>query len=114
MESWEAQTSAVAALHEPTRRRLYNYVLSQHAPVSRDDAATVWGLPHSTGGFHLDRLVDEGPFHTLAPQHTDLICGMNLRLLKGILDGLGATEAGRAAASHPYKCCVRLKRAPCR
>ncbi len=30
------------------------------------------------------------PFHTLARQHTELVCGMNLCLLDGLLDGLAA------------------------
>ena len=60
MESWEAQISAVAALDEPTRRRLYDYVVRQPEPVSRDDAAAALQLPRTTAAFHLDRLVDEG------------------------------------------------------
>ena len=60
MESWDTHISAVAALDEPTRRRLYNYVLRQPEPVSRDEAAAALELPRSTAAFHLDRLVDEG------------------------------------------------------
>ena len=60
MESREAQISAVAALDEPTRRRLYDYVVRQREPVSRDDAAAAVELPRTTAAFHLDRLVDEG------------------------------------------------------
>ncbi|GAB3928023.1 helix-turn-helix domain-containing protein [Kribbella albertanoniae] len=51
---------AVAVLEEPTRRRLYEYVVAQAAPVSRDDAAAALGLPRTTAAFHLDRLTDEG------------------------------------------------------
>ncbi|NUR89497.1 MAG: hypothetical protein HOY71_35900, partial [Nonomuraea sp.] len=32
------------------------------------------------------------PFHTLAAEHTELVCGMNLCLLTGLLDGLDATD----------------------
>src|ERR687894_1828952 len=60
MESWEAQIPAVAALDEPTRRRLYDYVVRQPEPVGRDDAAAALELPRTTAAFHLDRLVDEG------------------------------------------------------
>ena len=59
MESREAEISAIAALDEPTRRRLYDYVVRQAAPVSRDDAAAALELPRTTVAFHLDRLVDE-------------------------------------------------------
>src|SRR3954463_10582648 len=55
-----AQVSAVAALAEPTRRRLYDHVVRQEAPVSRDDAAAAIAVPRATVAFHLDKLVDEG------------------------------------------------------
>src|SRR4051812_10957677 len=55
-----AQVSAVAALAEPTRRRLYEHVVRQDGPVSRDDAATATHVPRATVAFHLDKLVDEG------------------------------------------------------
>jgi predicted ArsR family transcriptional regulator len=220
----EARVSAVAALDEPTRRRLYDHVVRRSGPVSRDDAAAELGLARTTAAFHLDRLVEEGlldvvferrtgrtgpgagrpaklyrrsvgevavslperhyalagqllaaaleeadrsgdsprtalgrrayavgydiaraaratndadpravtvavledhgyepraegpavalvncPFHVLAQDHTELVCGMNLRLLDGVLDGVGATGLSahlRPATGH---CCVRLE-----
>jgi predicted ArsR family transcriptional regulator len=59
MMSREAQILAVAALDEPTRRQLYDYVVNQPGPVSRDDAAAALDLSRTTAAFHLDRLVDE-------------------------------------------------------
>jgi DNA-binding transcriptional ArsR family regulator len=50
--------SAVAALDEPNRRRLYDYLVRQPEPVSRDQAAAALELPRTTAAFHLDRLVD--------------------------------------------------------
>jgi len=55
----EHQVSALAALDEPTRRRLYEHVVRQPQPVSRDEAATDLGIARGTVAFHLDRLVDE-------------------------------------------------------
>ncbi|MGY1704377.1 helix-turn-helix transcriptional regulator [Geodermatophilus sp. SYSU D00697] len=52
--------AAVAALAEPTRRRLYDHVVRQPAPVSRDEAAAALGVPRGTTAFHLDRLVADG------------------------------------------------------
>lgn len=52
--------AAVAALAEPTRRRLYDHVVRQPAPVSRDEAAAASGVPRGTAAFHLDRLVADG------------------------------------------------------
>lgn len=58
-EDQEADVAAVAALGEPTRRRVYDHVVRQPSAVSRDDAAAALGLPRTTAAFHLDRLVDE-------------------------------------------------------
>jgi predicted ArsR family transcriptional regulator len=213
-----AQVEAVAALAEPTRRRLYDHVVRQPAPVSRDEAAAAVGVARATVAFHLDRLVDDGlldvvferrtgrsgpgagrpsklyrraecsvevslperrydlagellagavvesessgerpaavlarrafergrdltgsgsgkgvvlealetvgfeprteddgaitlancPFHTLAREHTELVCGMNLQLLDGVLEG--ATPSGLTAhlEPEPGRCCVRM------
>jgi predicted ArsR family transcriptional regulator len=211
--------TAVAALAEPTRRRLYDHVVRQPDPVSRDDVAAATGVPRPTTAFHLDRLVADGlldvhyerrsgrtgpgagrpaklyrraecsvsvslperrydlagellaaavveadqsgerpaavldrrafargrelaaevdaegpeaalrvleeqgfepretddgialancPFHTLAQEHTELVCGMNLRLLEGVLDGV--PDAGLVASLRPEQgmCCVHL------
>src|SRR5689334_24436090 len=60
MDDRDAQVAAVAALAEPTRRRLYEHVVAQPDPVSRDEAAAATDVPRATVAFHLDRLVDEG------------------------------------------------------
>jgi predicted ArsR family transcriptional regulator len=57
---WNAGLQAVAVLEEPTRRRLYEYVVAQAEPVSRDDAAAALAIPRTTAAFHLDRLTAEG------------------------------------------------------
>lgn len=215
-----AQVEAVAALAEPTRRRLYDHVVRQPDAVSRDEAAAAVGVPRATVAFHLDRLVDDGlldvvferrtgrtgpgagrpsklyrraecsvavslperrydlagellaaavaeaertgerpgvildrrafrrgqelagevaggqdaalrvlerhgfeprpqddgialancPFHVLAREHTDLVCGMNLRLLQGVLDGLPDAGLTARLRPEPGMCCVRLER----
>ncbi|MGZ4507873.1 MAG: hypothetical protein ACXVX0_11540, partial [Blastococcus sp.] len=48
------------------------------------------------------------PFHALARTHTALVCGMNVSLLGGVLEGVAST--GLAADLHPEPglCCVRL------
>ncbi|MFD7974274.1 helix-turn-helix transcriptional regulator [Streptomyces sp. NPDC059071] len=55
----DPDVSAIAALDEPTRRRLYDHVVRQSDPVSRDEAAAALGLARKTAAFHLDRLADE-------------------------------------------------------
>jgi predicted ArsR family transcriptional regulator len=49
------------------------------------------------------------PFHALAQEHTDLVCGMNLRLLDGVLDGVGSTGLTAYLHPAPARCCVRLE-----
>jgi predicted ArsR family transcriptional regulator len=48
------------------------------------------------------------PFHALAEQHRDLVCGMNLELLAGVLEGLTGAKLTARLAPEPGYCCVRL------
>ncbi|MFD4142836.1 helix-turn-helix transcriptional regulator [Streptomyces sp. NPDC058572] len=215
-EARDPDVSAIAALDEPTRRRLYDHVVRQPGPVSRDEAAAALGLARKTAAFHLDRLADESlldviyerrsgrsgpgagrpaklyrrstkqvavslpdrryelagrllaqaveesgatgapvqevlhrkaeelgtqlggqdspslvdvlerygfeprrerdvivlancPFHALAREHTQTVCGMNLHLLHGVLHGLGEAGFTACLAPGPGRCCVRLE-----
>ncbi|MFD2092103.1 helix-turn-helix transcriptional regulator [Blastococcus deserti] len=222
MDTRAAHVAAVAALAEPTRRRLYDHVVRQPAPVGRDEVAAAVGVPRATVAFHLDRLVDDGlldvhyerrsgrsgpgagrpaklyrrsdcsvavsfperhydlagdllaaavtdaerqgerpavaldrrayargrelaspvggpagreavlrvleahgyeprveeggitlancPFHALAREHTQLVCGMNLRLLEGLLDGVASSGLTARLRPAPGACCVRMDR----
>jgi predicted ArsR family transcriptional regulator len=49
------------------------------------------------------------PFHRLAEEHRDLVCGMNLDFLDGLLEGMGPSGrlTARLAPSPGY-CCVRI------
>jgi len=52
------------------------------------------------------------PFHRLAEEHRDLVCGMNLDFLEGLLDGMGPTDRLSARlAPAPGYCCVRINAA---
>ncbi len=198
--------AAIAALGEPTRRRLYAHVARRPEPVTRDEVAAALRMPRATVAFHLDKLVAEGlleaafarrtgragpgagrpaklyrrarhevavslperryelaahllaaafesgtapaeqaraagkdlgaaatgarpllerhgfepdvdgaglvlrncPFHALAQTHRELVCGMTLGLVEGMLTGLG--EADLVALPDPGSggCCVRV------
>lgn len=52
------------------------------------------------------------PFHALSSAQPDLICGMNLGLVEGILDGLGGAGAEATLDPKPGLCCVALRPAP--
>jgi predicted ArsR family transcriptional regulator len=211
--------SAVAALEEPSRRRLYEYVCTHEDPVGRDEVSEAVGMPRQTVAFHLDKLADAGllavefarrggragpgagrpsklyrrsddpvsvqlpersyelagqllaqavddaestgesprtilnrracelgqalgadagstdegvmavlagcgyeprrdgtdivlvncPFHALAARHTDLVCGMNLGLVEGLLDGAHCTGRQARLTPHERYCCVRIE-----
>lgn len=47
------------------------------------------------------------PFHRLAREHTDLVCGVNLRLLQGLADTQPTSPAVRLEPA-PTHCCVRI------
>ncbi len=210
--------SSVAALDEPTRKRLYDYVVRARGPVGRDEASEAVGVSRPTAAFHLDRLADHGlldvrhqrlsgrtgpgagrpaklylrsarqvevslpprhyelasdvlasaveladssgipirdavadrahevgrqlaqtiggsdpvpvlethgfeprsedgevrlgscPFHNLAQEHTRLVCGMNLSMVEGMLDGLACTDYTAVLRPDPTRCCVTLQR----
>lgn len=48
------------------------------------------------------------PFHALAEQHRDLVCGMNLEFLTGVLEGVSGAKLSARLAPEPGYCCVRL------
>jgi predicted ArsR family transcriptional regulator len=54
----------VAALADPLRRRLYDFVAEQPDAVTREEAAEGADLPLHTARFHLERLVEEGLLDT--------------------------------------------------
>jgi predicted ArsR family transcriptional regulator len=52
--------AVLAALGDPARRLLYEYITAQDHPVSRDEAADATGLKRPTAAFHLERLAADG------------------------------------------------------
>lgn len=48
------------------------------------------------------------PFHILAQEHTELVCGMNRHLLDGLLAGLAPTGLTARLNPTPGHCCIRL------
>jgi predicted ArsR family transcriptional regulator len=63
--------------------------------------------PHLRGG---EIVLTNCPFHALAEEHRDLVCGMNLELLSGVIEGAGGADVLEARlAPQPGYCCVRMK-----
>ncbi|MFC9914665.1 helix-turn-helix transcriptional regulator [Streptomyces sp. NPDC059862] len=51
---------AIAALQDPVRRRLYEYVVAQGREVGRNEAAEAAGVARTLAAHHLDRLAEAG------------------------------------------------------
>jgi predicted ArsR family transcriptional regulator len=52
------------------------------------------------------------PFHALVDDHRDLVCGMNLALADGLLDGLGDGRISARLDPQPGHCCVAIATTP--
>ncbi len=48
------------------------------------------------------------PFDSLAKEHTDLMCGMNHGLVRGLVEGLQIGDVEAVLDPAPGRCCVRL------
>jgi predicted ArsR family transcriptional regulator len=49
------------------------------------------------------------PFHRLAEQHREVVCGMNQAYLDGLLEGLGRTDVRASLEPEPGRCCVAIR-----
>lgn len=49
------------------------------------------------------------PFDSLAREHTELVCGLNLALVDGVVDGLGCTGLESSLDPRQGQCCVRTR-----
>ena len=49
------------------------------------------------------------PFDRLAAEHRELVCGLNLALIGGVIDGLGASGLSAELTPRPGHCCVTVR-----
>jgi len=99
------------ALRHAARQHGANLASQSRPGVSAGQAAQATLAGH---GFEPWR--DEGgtirlrncPFHQLAALHPDLVCGMNLALIDGLIDGLGASAIHAYLDPGPGRCCVAI------
>lgn len=103
------------AVHAVAREE--GYRLSSEAAAEEagpDDLARVATVLAGHG--YEPRVVDEAvclancPFDRLAAEHTELVCGMNLSLIDGLLDGLEIGSLAARLAPAPGMCCVKVTR----
>ncbi|MBP0459914.1 helix-turn-helix domain-containing protein [Streptomyces montanisoli] len=51
------------------------------------------------------------PFHRLARRHTELVCGLNLHLVRGLLEASGERQDRAVLAPRADRCCVFIEAA---
>ncbi|MFG1672930.1 helix-turn-helix transcriptional regulator [Micromonospora sp. NPDC049282] len=114
---------AIAALREPVRRTVYEYVVARAEPVSRNEVAEGVGIGRTLAAFHLDKLTDAGLleaanapraggpgagrpaklYRRSAAEHAVTVPPRDYRLLAGVLasaiERAGAEPAAYAAAA---------------
>jgi predicted ArsR family transcriptional regulator len=74
--------------------------------TSTCEALTEYGYePHRVGG---TIVMFNCPFDTLAREHTQLVCGMNLAMLTAVTDRVGKTGLAARLDPAPDRCCVVL------
>lgn len=52
------------------------------------------------------------PFHAIAREHVDLVCGMNLALMRGVLSVVGDDDLHAVLDPAPDRCCVAFVDTP--
>ncbi|WP_228389128.1 helix-turn-helix domain-containing protein [Cumulibacter manganitolerans] len=68
-------------------------------------------------GYEPEQLADEidlhnCPFHHLAQRHVELVCGLNLALLRGLLSARGEDPGTAELAPRAGHCCVTIRTGP--
>jgi predicted ArsR family transcriptional regulator len=93
----QGQEWARAARAEPreaTPLELAEQALTSHGYEPRDDDGRV--------------ILANCPFHTLAASHAEMVCGMNLALIQGLVDELGPDDVECRLEPGEQRCCVVL------
>ena len=55
-------------------------------------------------------VLDNCPFDRVAREHTTLVCGLNLDLVTGVIEGLGCQDVSASLEPAPGRCCVSARR----
>jgi predicted ArsR family transcriptional regulator len=74
--------------------------------VASDVLATLGYEPRTSGA---DLVLANCPFDALAREHTDVVCGLNVALVDGVLAGLGCRRLEAVLDPAPDLCCVRAR-----
>jgi predicted ArsR family transcriptional regulator len=103
-----------AALHDAARRSGTELADSAkagdvHALTRILSAHGYDPAPQLTDGSAVIRLRN-CPFHHLAQEHRNLVCGMNMSLISGMVSGLRLPDWQPATDPRPGQCCVAIEK----
>ncbi|GAA2631393.1 helix-turn-helix transcriptional regulator [Paractinoplanes durhamensis] len=103
------------ALEEAGAEETLNRVAQRHGrrtPACADATALLTGQGYGPVAAGPDRIeLRNCPFHRLAEQFPPVICGMNLAMISGLLDGAGLDGEWTARMdAAPGRCCVTLSK----
>jgi predicted ArsR family transcriptional regulator len=107
---------AVQQVAHATGSRLGSEPSAPRRPRRAESTARLVGVLSNHG--YEPRLVDDDvcltncPFDRLAAEHTDLVCGMNLALVGGVIDGLSIETMSARLEPQPGFCCVKIATKP--
>lgn len=101
------------ATGEPVRTVLHRHANNLGRQLAGQGGASVFDVLERLG-FEPRRdddtvVMANCPFHALAREHTETVCGMNVHLLRGVLQGVGESELEACLEPRPGWCCVRLR-----
>ncbi|MGH9224503.1 MAG: helix-turn-helix transcriptional regulator [Acidimicrobiales bacterium] len=77
-------------------------------PAPEDVLASAGYEPRRAGQDDDGLLLANCPFHQLVDRHPELVCGMNLAFVQGVLEGSRSTAYQAVADPQPGRCCVRV------
>ncbi len=103
-----------AALREAARQYGASLAPTCHATATAGSASESVQTALRQHGFEPWRAADGAvrlrncPFHQLAAQHRDVVCGMNLALIDGLIEGFGVSDLHPELDPEPGRCCVVL------
>lgn len=115
-ETLDADTDAAPRSALRDRARILGGTLGAEAREECDDGRVAECLRDVLAGRGYEPYEEEGvvrlrncPFHTLAADHQELVCGMNLAVLEGMVDALGADAIRPQLDPRPGECCVAFE-----
>ena len=109
-------TEAVKHVARATGSRLAGEQTAARRPSPAASTGSLVGVLRDHG--YEPRLVDDDvcltncPFDRLAAEHTELVCGMNLALVDGVLAGLNIDRMSARLEPQPGFCCVKVATLP--